>query len=172
MNVREPAFFHHFLGTGGADAGTTNLAADFSTPDDAYVEADALWHIHSVIVSLMDGKGFEAEEFGNLGVALTNGLQFILERDLETGPTEFDFTFIKAIKSNHDFEMYFGPVGRSNWTNTTKESIAIQWNSGESGGTPIVLRKGERFILRLADNLSGLDQLYVSVQGHSYGEMI
>ena len=154
-----PRPFVYLLGLGGANTGVMNHAADYSTPDDAYIQATGKWHVHSLTIGMVDEKVWEAEDFGST-TALTTGLKVIVKRS----GVEEELTAGHRIKENHDVELYFGPNLKNGYTNTTNEAMTCTWTFSSD----LVLNAGDQLIVRLSDNLTALIDLYFMAHGHTY----
>lgn len=76
-------FFQHLTDT-GASGGETNANGDYSLAEEIfYIQPEAGWiyGIKDMHIAVYDTNGMAAEEYGNLGAALTNGVQIRKSND-------------------------------------------------------------------------------------------
>ena len=156
-----------FLDTNGDGSGTKNANGDYSgtglgeeifwfDPESQYVD------IARMIVTLEDTSGFQAQEYGNLGGALTNGIQARIQDD--TG-TIVDLTDSETIKTNAGWTAFCYDADVKTW-GAGNELLTVRWTFSKSGQF-IKLHGDQRFEIVLNDDFSGLIGHYFLVQGHT-----
>ena len=90
-----------YLDTLGTGAGTKNANGNYAgAAEEFYIEAQAGQNltIARMIVTIEDGGGGTAQEYGNIGVALTNGITVTVEN--EHGTVLNDMTDGVPVDSN------------------------------------------------------------------------
>jgi len=159
------AFISRFLDTNGDNTGTTNANGDYSSASgEFYIQPPAgeYYDIHRMIVSIGDTKGMSAEEYGNLGAALTNGITLKLLGAGDALITQF--TPIPA-KSNASWGIFCYDVDVKSWgTSPTDELLVARWTFTKSG-RPIRLADNNKLMITCDDDLQGLITHYFLVQG-------
>ena len=159
-----------YLDTNGDGTGTTNANGDYSSAlDEFYIEpaSDETYLIARIIISVEDTAGMTAEEYGNLGSALTNGVE-IQERD-GTGVVT-DFTDGVPIKANFQWGALCYDVDIKSWgTTPTNELLVARYSFNKFGdGVTVTGELGERLTVRLNDDFTGLISHRFMVQGEKF----
>lgn len=153
-----------FLDTNGDGTGTKSAIGDYSlAADDFYIEAgDNPLVISRLLVSAEDTTGMTAQEYGNLGAALTNGVSILAELD----GTEYDLCDGVPIKTNAGWgtTCYDTQITGAAW-GSGNDVLLVRWTFSKSG-TPILLESGDKVIARVNDDLQGLLSHYFMIQGY------
>ena len=142
--------------------GSELMSVDGSvTPVEFFVQppADEVWFISRWMLYLEDAKGFDVTTWGSNGT-LTNGLDLFVEIDgIETNQIEF------PIKHNGDiaaiaYDMQLHTFGTGN------DILTARWSFSKMGQ---FLRldgsTSDRLVVRVNDNLVGVDKQTVNIQG-------
>jgi len=153
-----------YLDTAGNGTGTKNAIGNYAgAVEEFYIEpaAGEKYEIARLIVTIEDTGGGTAQEYGNIGVALTNGIEVILEN--EYGTTMSDLTDGVPVKTNGDWSRLCYDV---NWIDkgSGNDYITVRWTFAKSGDT-ISLEAGQRLTVQLNDSFVGLITHYFLVQG-------
>lgn len=156
---------YRFLDTNGDGTGDKNANGDYSVTEGIFYikpPVGEVYEIHRIIASIEDTAGMQAQEFGNLGAPLTNGLVLRLSDD--TGVLA-DITDGLPVKTNAQFGQISYDVELKTW-GSGNELLLVRFTF-EKSGQPIILRGdlGEKIEVVCNDNLSGLLSQYFSVQG-------
>lgn len=156
--------FTHYLDTNGDGTGTKNANGNYSgAVEEFYIQAAAgeIIEIQRMIVTIEDTGGSTVQEYGNLGVALTNGIEVHVEN--EYGTIMSDLTGELPIKTNGDWSTHCHDV---TWLDkgAGDDLISVRWTFSKHG-TDLELQEGQRFVVKLNDDLSGLISHYFVVQG-------
>jgi hypothetical protein len=121
--------------------------------------------INRMIVSVADTVGMQAEEYGNLGAALTNGIKVEVHNSggLLYSLTDPDY----PVKSNAGWGYTCYDAQLLSW-GAGDELLVVRWTFGHTG-TPVLLRswKGEKLVVTLNDNFTGLLYHGFNAQGTS-----
>jgi hypothetical protein len=160
-----------YLDTAGDGSGTKEVLGDYSvTPDDIYIEPPDTWnyYISRMIVTVVDGTLNNADLYGGLGGALSNGIS-VLKTSGAT--TLSDYTDGLPVKTNgnwatlcHDVTVHTGFANGNDYQ-------TIRWTLARSGGI-VMLRSAfsERLVVRVNDDFSGLVSHLFMVQGYQRRE--
>jgi len=153
-----------YLDTAGNGTGTKNAVGNYAgAVEEFYIEPGAgeCFNLTRLIVTIEDAGGGTAQEYGNIGAALTNGIEVIVEN--EDGTTIMDLTDGVPVKSNGDWARLCYDV---NWLDkgSGNDYITVRWTFAKSG-SDITLEEGQRLTVQLNDSLVGLITHYFLVQG-------
>lgn len=156
---------YRFLDTVGDGSGTKNANGNYSNSGGQnflYVASDpvpsVLWRL---IVNIRDGGGgFSADGYGGLA-ALSNGIT-ISVRD-SGGGVLLNITDDVPIQSNGDWARFCFDTGVDDF-GSGDDFLKVRWTFANSG-RPLILNPGERFVVNLADDLTGLTSHYFNLQG-------
>ena len=162
-NVEPEDFLFRFLdiagdGTGANDA-TGNYAA--AAEDFYFVDASNDYELQRLIIFIRDTGTFDADKYGN-AIVLTNGIDVLVE---DSGSSEIlDMVDGIPIKTNtcwkrqcHDEILSSFGVG--------DESVTYRWTISKATGKPMLLKAGNKFIFRLHDDFTGLNEHRFQLQG-------
>jgi hypothetical protein len=155
---------YRFLDTNGNGTGTKNATGDYSvTPDDFFYTAPAGGaELHRLIIHIEDTVGVQAEEYGNLGAALTNGYSL---KVFDSNSVEvLDITDGVPIKTNAQLGRLGYDVDVRTW-GAGNEIIQARITFSRAG-YPLFLPEGYQFKITFNDNLSGLIEHYFMLQGY------
>ena len=137
-----------------ADYSLTPRYFAFTTRESGVVE------VQRMIVTIRDTAGFQAEEYGNLGSELTNGLN-VVKRDGDNNEV-LNLT-PQSIKSNAEWASYCYDADIKTWGNGD-EFLLVRWTFGKSG-SPLKLKFGDSIAVRVNDDLQGLVSHRFLIQG-------
>ncbi len=167
--VPEPIYqFLSSTGKGGFSSGTDALG-DYSTATGSSGETFHItpstgeaFFINRMFVHVQDTGAFAAEEYGNLGSALTNGVQIRVQTD--TG-TILDLTDV-TVKANAQWARHAYDVRIDTWS-VGDEFLTCRW-SFYKNGYPIRLDgdNNERLEVYLQDSCTGLVEHNFFVNGY------
>lgn len=155
-----------YLDLNGDGSGAKNANGDYSTVADIfYIQPPATqdYLLTRLIVSIEDTQGMQAEEYGNLGAALTNGITVRVQDD---SGTLVDLTDSAPVKTNAKWGALCYDVDLKSW-GAGDELILVRWTFSRSG-RDVLLRgdRNERLEVVLNDNLTGLISHEFLVQGN------
>ena len=154
----------HYLTDDGTHTGTVNAIGDYSAGAEWYVTAPAGgYKFTRLMVSYEDTGGGIMQEYGNLGSALTNGIEMEIRDD--NGTVISDLTGGVPIKSNGDWGRLVGPdIDRKDWGQGNDLFIA-RWSFFKFEEESVVLQPGWSFVVKLNDSFVGLVSQYFNLQG-------
>lgn len=121
-----------FLDTVGDGTGTTNANGDYSVTQGIFriaPGAGEIFRISRMIIMVEDTSGMTPVEYGNIGSALTNGIQL---RCHDGTTTICDFTNGDPITRNGDWAGRCYDANLLTW-GASNEILAIRWTFTESG---------------------------------------
>jgi len=161
---------NQFLDTVGDGTGTTNAIGNYSdagagaeeffyTDPSTAGSTNAPSYIHRMIVSIGDTSGMQAQEYGNTGGALTNGISIAIKRGAET---LIDLT-PEVIKTNSQWAEYCYDANLLTW-GAGNELMVVRWSFDKSGD-PIRLDAGDKLVVTINDDCSGLLSHRFLIQG-------
>lgn len=142
-----------FADTVGDGSGSINANVDGSvTPVDFMVTAaeKEILVLHRLIVTIVDTAPMDSGAYGN-NLTLTNGIKIYCKTALGV---ETERTAQHAILTNAAWGAYCYDVQNINW-GAGAEQVTCRYtfdNDGES----LILNPGESYIIRIADDLTGL----------------
>ena len=164
--MSQPRYLSHFAGSSGNGDGIEMVAAH-SSETDYYITPPLgeVWEIARAIFSWVDVKSFEIEEFG-AQTALVGGISLVVSRLVDGVAVEETLNPGHPIKDNGDFGHLCYDVQWLKWANSTNEQAVARWTFSK-GGAPIVLRYGEKLIVRFLANsdTSALIEIHTCFQG-------
>jgi hypothetical protein len=156
--------FSRYADSDGDGGGTKNWNGDYTTPDQAILAAGATEQlaVARMIVSVGDTTGMTAQEYGNLGAALGNGIE--VKHYAADGTTVLnDLTDGVPITTNSEWGALCYDVDVKSW-GSGNELLVARWTFRNSG-QPIHLQPGESIRVLLSDDLQGLLSQHFMFQG-------
>lgn len=161
------ASLYRYLDTNGDGTGTKNANGDYSSAEEIfYIQppANQRYELHRIIITLEDTSGFSAQEYGNLGAALTNGIEI---KSRNNDVVTCDITAGIPIKTNAQWAALAFDVDLKSW-GAGNELLTARLTF-EKAGEPIVIcgNIGGRLEVSLNDDFSGLITQYFMVQGYT-----
>jgi hypothetical protein len=147
----------------GLGTGTINLNGNYSaatgTPDEAYIRVPSgksSFTVTRVIVSVGDTKGMVGAEYGNLGAALSVGIEIKVRSTNASGTDEIsDLTAGLPITTNAEWARQCYDMQIHTGTANANELLTARYTFGKHGA-PIHLDADDEIAITLADNLTGL----------------
>lgn len=163
-----PLYRH--LDTNGDGTGTVDANGDYSSAaTHFYIQPpkDRVYTIARMMVEILDTNGFQAQEYGNLGSALTNGIQVCIIDD--TGVVVDLTSRNDTVVTNAEWAMYCFDVKLNSW-GAGDEQLAVRWTF-DKAGSPLILegKNNERLAVILNDNFTGLIKHHFVIQGLNFG---
>ena len=157
------------LDTNGDGSGTTNAIGDYDpTAEIFYIQppAGTVYRIARMIVHAEDGPSMTAEEYGNLGSALTNGIAVRVQDDSGTIVSLTDDFLIKS--NAHWAAMCFDADVKTWGVTPSNELLAVRWTFTKAGQyIRLDGDNNERLEVLLNDEFDGLVSHYFFVQGYN-----
>ena len=144
--------------------GSPNMAADYSGgTTDFYIEAPAGGYLllERALALIVDDANFTAGGYGGLA-ALANGLNLVVE---DPGNVQvLELTSSMPIKTNQHWSRYCYDVTYASY-GAGENYLAVRWTFARSG-SPLVLPPGYTLRCEVSDDLSGLVEHCIGVQGY------
>jgi len=147
-------------GTGSDSSGTWTVVRQTTELIFTAVEPT---RVARMLVSVGDTTGMQAEEYGNLGAALTNGVSVITRTAASGGSTIIDLTDGLPITTNSAWGSLCFDVNLKSW-GAGDELLVVRWTFALAG-QPLYLDTGQQIVVTLDDDLSGLQTHYFVIQG-------
>ncbi len=162
---------YRYLDTNGNGTGTKQATGNYATVSDIfYIQPPAAvdYFITRLVIGVEDTTGMQAEEYGNLGAALTNGITVRLQ---DSGGTVLDLTDGLPVKTNAGWGQLCYDVDLKSW-GAGNELLLVRWTF-ERAGQPLRL-EGEdsgRLEVVLNDDFTGLLAHTFQVQGYQRADI-
>lgn len=124
--------------------------------------AGEIWRISRLIASYEDTSGMQAQEYGNLGGALTNGI--VIRKQDDSGSV-INFTNGHPIKTNAAWSSFCYDSDVKTW-GAGNELFTARWSFFKAEQqVRLIGDNNERLEVVLNDNFSGLIHQFFHVQG-------
>lgn len=180
---RTVRFLDEFLSVNGDGTGDIEMVGDYSSSEGIfYVSPPSGYHYHinRLIVLVQDTGAFDAALYGN-NITLTSGI--VIEH-VEADDTLIQRITPRPIYANADWGGYCYDV-KEHAFGTGDRFLLARWTFGKAvppgfdphhvdwslSGFPIIrIETGEKFRVRLNDDLSGLNKHRMNVQGISVAD--
>lgn len=173
VKIVEPdgVLLYEYLDTVGDGSGTKNANGNYGAPTLFRIAPPpgVVYRIARMIVSIEDTSGMVADEYGNLGAALSNG---VVMRVHDGSKTIIDLTAGLPVKTNAQWGSVCYDVDLKSWGVTPSDDLLIVRWTFTRAGKFITLDgdNNEELQVMLNDNLSGLIAHYFFVQGYRYSK--
>lgn len=111
------------------------------------------YEVHRLIISIEDAGGMQAQEYGNIGAALTNGITVQMKRG---SSVQIDLTTGLPVKTNAQWGVYCYDVEVKGW-GSGNDLLVCRWTFSKSGD-PVYLDRseGDQMIVTLNDDFTAL----------------
>lgn len=155
-------FLFRYLDTLGDGTGVKQVIGNYVTEEEFYIQApiDTTYKLHRLIAYIEDFGTFDSGGYGN-GSALTNGITLkVLDSD---DSVLLDLTDGIAVKQNGHWAKLCYDADHKSY-GTGNEYLAVRWTF-DKAGEAIILLAGQRLVLTVNDDLSGLVEHTFLVQG-------
>jgi hypothetical protein len=140
--------------TGDGLTGDFNLIGNYSaSPTDFYYIAPYRYFVKSVIISISDDAGFNQSDYGAIPGGLTNGVGFFVRPANSLVDTRLIHTV--NIKKNYEWLAIVERVQLTQFKGLP-QTISIVLDVVDEFGIYFPLNPGDRFIVRLNDDFTGL----------------
>lgn len=156
--------FSRYLSSDGTTSGTKDMS---TTADEYYIQDTSnTLAVTRMIVSYQDGTGGLGNEYGNLGSALTTGIEIKTTR--RDGSTVINnLTDGVPVKQNADWARFCYDFNIFAFSGADDIFVA-RWTFSKAG-EPIILEPGQTLRMYIQDDLTNLTDHYALVQGYYYG---
>ena len=153
-----------FLTQSGDGLGTFNHIGNYSAANtDMHYLATTPFDIHTILINITDTPNFTHNDYGSLTVGtIVNGVKLIYynkaanyERELLSG---------YAFTQNHQWLQITPDVKLTTFAGNV-QSLVITFDMVREYGTPFTLAIGDKFIVRLHDNFTGLIDHTFGIRG-------
>jgi len=152
---------HIFLTAAGDGSGLNNFNGNYATvSQDIYYQAVGDFLLYSMQISIVDAGLFAYSDYAN-NAALTNGIKFFFK---PTGLPEVPLFNALTIKTNSDFQAMSNRYDITAWAGSAQTAL-VHIHAIEQYGCPLSLKAGDRLIIRLNDNFTGIISHIFSIGG-------
>lgn len=157
--------FQFYLTSDGQQSTDINLNGNYTTPTDFYHQAFARFDIYSIVINISDNANFVQGDYGAISGGLINGIKFLIITD----SVEFPIfqTDNWPIKKNYEWLNLTPNVVLTSFSGIA-QTLTVEFNAIKGYGKALQLVTGDRFIVRLNDNFTGLVSHTVAVKGIVY----
>ena len=145
-----------FLSTGGDGTGTDNFIGDYSSaPVTGLIQPPdgTTYKIARMMVSVGDTAGMQAQEYGNLGAALTNGLE--LKVFTATNTEVANLMGGEPIHTNAEWGALCYDVDVKTW-GSGNELLVARYTFSKLGEPVVLQGSGDRMQIIFNDSFDGL----------------
>ena len=151
-----------YLTVAGDGTGAHSFVGDYSgAAIDAHFLAVNDFFIHAGICAISDSSKFIQGNYGGLAGALTNGIKIIYK---PSGGAEQMMFNSAGIKANSDWLSIGGAVYLTSFDQTA-QTLSIIFDFVAMFGKAMRLAPGDKMIVRLNDNFTGLDHQSFAISG-------
>ncbi len=150
------------LDTNGDGSGTDNAIDDYdTTPTDFYFEAQEDTLLYRMIISIGDTAGARAVDYGNINNGLANGWELKI-KDVDDTVLSNETGGV-AVKNNGTIARNCYDADIKTW-GSGDELVVARWTFSKDSQA-IFLRPGQKLVVHLSDDCTGLLEHYFFVKG-------
>ena len=156
----------YFLTNIGDGTGTSNLIGDYSAvATDFFYTATTRYDAHTVLVTISDNANFNQTDYGAIVGGLTNGVKLFIHPVGAPAPIQLlsGYTF----KKNYEWLAITSHTSLTSFAGLS-QTLVIEFELVNDYGKPLNLAIGDKFIVRLNDNLTSLVSHTFAVRGIKY----
>lgn len=158
INDESPNFYKFFneLDETGNETGNVDATGNYLTDTFfaiKHIEGDNPIFVNRIITTIQDSGSVDAASYGN-GIALTNGI--LLQKIDKNNNIIIDFTAGQSILTNTDWGTNCFDVKPSEFGGGNNYVLAKWTLTKDSNGKGLRLEDGERLVMRLKDDFTGL----------------
>jgi hypothetical protein len=144
--------FRFFFTSGGDGTGNKNLNGNYITPTDFFYEANTRFEIYQFLITVSDNASFNQLDYGGIVGGLINGISFLLEFSFGG---EVPILTAEPIKYNYEWYEVATDVKLTTFAGLS-QTLQVIVDLPRSFGRPLTLDPGDKVIVRLNDNFTGL----------------
>ena len=143
-----------FLTASGDGLGTYNLNGNYAaTATDFYYKATSQYDIHSLLVVISDNATFNQIDYGAIVGGVTNGVKLFIR----PAGSAADIALLSGVAVKQNFEwLSLTHETRLTQFSGTPQTLMMNFDIFTDYGKPITLGVGDKFIVRLNDDFTGL----------------
>lgn len=162
-------FFNAHLTDDGTETGEHNVLGNYTIVGGTtevtqfYYLATEDTRVQRMVIEIEDTAGMGVTDYGNITSGLTAGVH-VHHIDIDGTTKLHDLTLLDPIKTNGQWGSYCYDVKINTWGNGN-DNCLVRWTFSNAG-TPIRLKKGQRFAITVADDLTGLTAHRFHIQGY------
>jgi hypothetical protein len=154
-----------FLTTVGNGTGVYNQNIDYSaTPTDIFYTATAVYDIYTFLVVISDHATFNQTDYGAIAGGLTNGIKVFIQ---PAGQAEIPLLSGVAFKQNFEWLSITEHTQLSSFAGLA-QTLTVAFDITVDYGKPINMAIGDKFIIRLNDDFTGLVSHTFGLRGIKY----
>jgi len=155
-----------YLDTVGDGTGTKNAIGDYSSAAQIFKiapPANVTYRLARMLVTIEDTTGMTADEYGNIGSALSTGVVIRLQDD---SGTLVDITDGLPIKTNAQWATHCFDVDIKSWGQTPSDDLLVARWTFTKAGQFLRLTGDQELQVVLNDDFTDLIAHYFVVQGY------
>lgn len=143
-----------FMTASGDGQGAYNLNGNYSaSPTDFYYQATSTYYVQTLLISISDSTKFLQNDYGGMASGIvTNGVKLFIKPN---GLTEIPLLSSVAFKYNYEW-LQVTPHTILTQFDGLPQTLSINFDIVADYGMPITMNIGDRFIIRLNDDFTGL----------------
>lgn len=157
--------FFRYLDTNGDGTGTKSVTGNFgASVEDFYIQPapTEVFYISRMLVGVEDGTINSADVYGGLGDPLSNGI--LLLKTTAAGTLE-QYTDL-PVTTNGEWAYLCYDLAVNSGIGNANDVMTVRWTFAKTGGLiRLDGRAGERLVIRVEDNFTGLLEHLFQVQG-------
>lgn len=153
-----------YLTVAGDGTGEHNLSGNYSsTAIDAHYLAVTDFFIHAGICAISDSSKFIQANYGGLNAALTHGVKIIYKPN---GGAEQMMFNSAGIKANYEWLSIGADTSLTSFDGSAQTQV-VTFDFVKMFGKCMHLAPGDKMIVRLNDNFTGIDHQSFAISGRS-----
>lgn len=165
-----PTHLHQYLDTTGDGSGTILATGDYSSTSDDFiyqVPSSKIAILQRLIITIGDGSNPRPDRYGQ-NLIITNGMNIKLTESDDTLITYLGHSNAHPIITNANwaslcYDMSFHTVGSGD------NYVMFRWTFSKAG-MPLILSDGDKLVITLNDDFTGLTDHRFMVQGLENGD--
>lgn len=160
--------FQFFLTANGNGTGAVNLNGNYSSaPTDFWYEATARYEIYSLLISISDGANFNQGDYGAITLGLTNGVKLLVRFEDDVTEIPILNTGAFPVKYNYHWLSLTASTMLTTFAGIS-QTLTVNFDLIDHYGKPFTINKGQKLIVRLNDNFTGLINHTFGLRGILY----
>ena len=154
-----------FLTTAGNGTGVYNHSVNYSAaPTDIFYIATSQYDVATFLIVISDNANFNQADYGAIAGGLTNGVKVFIQ---PAGQAEIPLLSGIAFKHNYEWLAITEHTNLSSFAGLA-QTLTVAFDITFDYGKPINMNVGDKFIVRLNDDFSGLVSHTFGLRGLKY----
>lgn len=155
-----------FLTTSGDGLGNINQNLNFAaTPTNVYYQTATRYDLYSFLINIADNATFALTDYGGIAGGVTNGVTF----SVFSAAANLTIPLLSGLAVNNNLEYYQAAAFNSLTTFAgPAQALNVLFRIREAYGMPLILSPGDKFIVTLNDDFTGLLSHTFHIRGIKY----